>query len=73
MKLTPLRPLYDSCGDYVSASGELLGDFNDDAPGPGGGGEPPAIEEEVAAHERRAAGANQPGQEPGSSGSPMDL
>ena len=44
-----------------------------DAPVPEGGGEPPAIEEEVAAHERRGAGANQPGQEPGSSGSPMDL
>src|SRR5437763_11912591 len=44
-----------------------------DAPVPEGGGEPPTIEEEVAAHEGRAARRSQPGQKPGSSGSPMDL
>jgi hypothetical protein len=44
-----------------------------DAPVPEGGGEAPTIEEEVAVHEGRVARRSQPGEKPGSSGSPMDL
>ncbi|HEX5296214.1 MAG TPA: hypothetical protein VFW50_04425 [Streptosporangiaceae bacterium] len=33
MKLTPLRPLYDSCGDYVSVYLDT-GRAHDDVPAP---------------------------------------